>query len=149
MLSLSKIAREAYENGDYATAIENLEPLAKQGDAVAQFGLALHHSNGDGVPQDASKAAEWYRKAAEQGHASAQTMLGAMYELGKGVTRNLVMAYVFFNLAAAQGDDDARKLRDSVANELSQDQLNKGQRMATEWQVGTPLPKAEDFSTWP
>ena len=42
---------------------------------------------GQGVPQDDSEAAAWYRKAAEQGYAQAQPVLGYMYFQGKGVQR--------------------------------------------------------------
>lgn len=38
---------------------------AEQGDARAQFGLGLMYDAGQGVPQDDSEAAKWYRKAAE------------------------------------------------------------------------------------
>ncbi|MBE0616885.1 MAG: sel1 repeat family protein [Proteobacteria bacterium] len=47
-------------------------PAAKQGDAGAQYNLGLLYANGQGVPQNYTEAANWYRKAAEQGNASAQ-----------------------------------------------------------------------------
>ena len=40
---------EAYERGDYATAIELLRPFAEQGDAPAQRNLGLMHYHGEGV----------------------------------------------------------------------------------------------------
>ena len=39
---------------------------AEQGDAKAQFNLALRYYKGEGVTQDYAEAAKWYRKAAEQ-----------------------------------------------------------------------------------
>ena len=42
----------AAQNGDFATALRQWTPLAKQGDAVAQFNLGLMYRNGNGVPQD-------------------------------------------------------------------------------------------------
>lgn len=59
------------------------------------------------------------------------------------------MAYMLTNLAVAQGYEKGRKLRDSLADGLSYDQLAEGQRMATEWREGTPLPYFKDFTTWP
>ena len=56
MLSLPVAAQdfqkglEAYERGDYATALQVLRPLAKQGDAPAQYNLAVFYHNGQGVP---------------------------------------------------------------------------------------------------
>lgn len=57
------------------------------------------------------------------------------------------MAYVLANLAAAQGNEKGRGLRDAMADGLSRDQLAEEQRMASEWQVGTPLPYFKDFKT--
>ena len=61
----------AYANGDYATALRLLRPLANQGDASAQFYLGAMYDTGQGVPQDYPEAVKWYRKAAEQGDAKA------------------------------------------------------------------------------
>jgi len=38
--------RAAYEAGDYATALENFQPLAEQGNAVAQVTLGFMYDNG-------------------------------------------------------------------------------------------------------
>jgi len=104
---------------------------------------------GEGVPQNASTAAEWYRKAAEQGHADAQYNLGVSYYNGEGVSRNPVMANVLNNLAAAQGHGQAHQNREAIANELSREQLTEGQHIASEWRARTPLPTLKDISTWP
>ncbi len=78
----------AYNRGDYATALREWRPLAKQGDAGAQIFLGFMYRKGRGVPQDYAEAVKWYRKAAEQGHARAQSNLGFMYEHGLGVTQD-------------------------------------------------------------
>ncbi len=70
----------AYQRGDYATAIRELRPLAKQGNAQAQYALGIMYNKGEGVPQDYAAAVKWYRKAAEQGHATAQFMWGLVRE---------------------------------------------------------------------
>ncbi len=41
----------AYESGDYATALRELEPLAEQGDARAQYNLGWIYAEGRGVPR--------------------------------------------------------------------------------------------------
>ncbi|MCX6631984.1 MAG: tetratricopeptide repeat protein, partial [Candidatus Solibacter sp.] len=51
---------------------------AEKGDAAAQDGLGHIYSQGQGVPQDFTKAVRWWRKAADQGHADAQFNLGVM-----------------------------------------------------------------------
>ncbi len=58
----------ANKRGDYATALREWRPLAKQGNASAQFFLGLMYGEGLGVPQDYAKAVGWLRKAAEQGY---------------------------------------------------------------------------------
>ncbi len=56
-------AIEAYESGDYETALEILRPLAEQGHPDAQFRLGTMFDNGLGLPKDAVKAEYWYNKA--------------------------------------------------------------------------------------
>jgi TPR repeat protein len=59
-------------------------PKAQQGDANAQFNLALLYENGVGIPRDARSAVYWYTKAAQQGHVNAQYRLGTIYRYGYG-----------------------------------------------------------------
>ena len=40
---------DAYEKGDFATALKEWTPLAKQGNAVAQYNLDVIYDNGLGV----------------------------------------------------------------------------------------------------
>jgi len=61
--------------GDYETALKHLQPLADQGDAVAQDRLGLMYEMGSGVPRDYVQAYKWYSKAAEQGNGDAQHAL--------------------------------------------------------------------------
>ena len=68
----------AYLNADYATAMRVWRPLADQGNADAQYGLAVLYSHGYGVAEDDAEAEKWYRKAAEQGDSAAQLTLGGM-----------------------------------------------------------------------
>ena len=48
---------QAYENGDYATALTEWAPLAEQGNANAQFNLTQMYRRGEGVPQSYKMAA--------------------------------------------------------------------------------------------
>ena len=57
----------AYKSGDYATALREWTPLAKQGDADAQYNLGVMYEKGRGVPKDDKTAVKWYRLAAKQG----------------------------------------------------------------------------------
>ena len=57
----------AYQSGDYATALREWTPLAKQGDADAQYNLGIMYDKGQGVPQNYKTAVKWWKRAAEQG----------------------------------------------------------------------------------
>ena len=65
----------AYVAKRYTEAFKCLEPLAKEGNAPAQFNLGVMYRDGQGVPQDDAQAAAWFRKAAEQGDAVAKQAL--------------------------------------------------------------------------
>ena len=78
------VGYEAYQRGDYATALRIMRELAGQGNVVAQFNLGFMYDNGLGVTQDYAAAMRWYRKAADQGNAKAQSNLGLMYDNGLG-----------------------------------------------------------------
>ncbi len=126
---------DAYERGDYDTALKEFRPLADQGIAVAQYNLGLMYHKGQGVPQDYQEAAQWCRLAAEQGHAGAQVLLGTMYHLGQGVPRDDVLAHMWVTLAAAHGLEVAVKWRDLFEKSMTPAQLAKAQRLAREWKA--------------
>ena len=118
---------------------------ADQGDALAQFYLGVMYNEGRGVPQDYAEAAKWYRRAADQGDAQAQYNLGLSYARGEGVTPDPIAAHMWLNLAAAhfpasdmRNRTAATKNRDTVASEMSADQLTEAQRRAREWKPKPP-----------
>ncbi len=63
---------DAYNLGDFKTALAEWTPLAEAGHAYAQAILGKMYENGEGVPQDYKEAVKWYRLAAEQGQVNAQ-----------------------------------------------------------------------------
>ncbi len=80
---------------------------AEQGDAGAQFNLALCYYLGLGVDKDPKAAAAWCRKAAEQGYAVAQFNLGLHYDHGQGVEKDPKAAAAWYRKAAEQGNAKA------------------------------------------
>lgn len=93
----------AYRSGDYATALREFRPFARQGHAYAQYNLGVMYAAGRGVPQDYRQAAVWFRKAAEQGYAQAQFNLGVIYEKGFGATTEYGRAVAWYRKAAKKG----------------------------------------------
>jgi uncharacterized protein len=96
-------ADTAHREGDYATALRLLSPLADQGHPIAQFLLGIMHFKREGVAQDYAEALKWYGPSANQGYAPAQTGFGLMYFNGMGVSRDYTEAMRWFRLAADQG----------------------------------------------
>ncbi len=103
-----QVGVEAYERGDYATALEELRPLAERGDDRAQYFLGSMYADGEGVPQDSVEAVKWYHLAGEQGNAGAQFSLGNMYFYGAGVPQDSAEAVKWYHLAAERGDAEAQ-----------------------------------------
>lgn len=95
---------EAYDAGDYETALQEFTPLAEEGNSLAQYNLGQMFRKGQGVLQNYQQAVKWYRLAAEQGKAGAQTNLGVMYAKGDGVLQNYQQAEKWLRLAAEQGN---------------------------------------------
>jgi uncharacterized protein len=159
----------AYDAEDYATALHEWQPLAEQGDALAQYHMGLLYHKGRGVLQDDAQARKWYAKAAAQGQAKAQfslgtlyfngeggpkdyqqalrwfrllanqgealaqTKLGIMYDDGEGVPKDTVQAYKWISLAATNGDKSAPMLRDILAKGMTEAQITKAKKLASEW----------------
>ena len=99
---------DAYERGDYKTALREYLPLAEQGNLSAQYNLGLLYDNGFGVPQDYKQAAKWYTLSAEQGDAFAQYNLGGLYANGEGVPQDYKEAVKLYRLSAEQGLAEAQ-----------------------------------------
>ena len=75
-----------------SASADELEDAANNGDAEAQFEMAVRYEQGQGVTKDFARAIGWYRKAAEGGHAEAQSTLGWFYQNGQGVEQDIEKA---------------------------------------------------------
>lgn len=130
-------AERAYEQKDYAKALEELKPLVRDGEPEALYLIAVLYRDGLGVSANAAQAKSYFESAARQGHldsvnalralkneeykaeyeerlpeaekgvASAQNRIGEMFEYGQGVERNLDAAFSWYSKAAEQGLIDA------------------------------------------
>lgn len=105
---------EAYNRGDYATALREWIPLAERGNRNAQFNLGRMHENGKGMPQNDAKAISWYGKAAEQGHELAQFNLGGIYRFSQSIPRDYTEAAHWYRKAAEQGNEGAQLMLGSM-----------------------------------
>lgn len=94
----------AVEKQDYATAYRVFNELAEQGNAEAQYNLAILYRQGKGVAKDNAAALKWFEKSANQGLASAEYYLGHLYDNGDSVTRSSTTAVSWYKKAAEKGN---------------------------------------------
>ncbi len=99
---------KAYLIKDYKTALQHWQPLAKAGNAEAQYQLGMMYYNGQGVPVDYVSASKFFRASANQGDAGAQYLIGEMRLKGMGVAQNARLAGDWFRKAAQQDYPDAQ-----------------------------------------
>jgi TPR repeat protein len=97
----------AYKSGDYKTAHHAFAKAAAEGNAIAQFNLAVLYLTGRGVARDIPKAVEWHLKAAAQGLPAAAHGLGVIYYQGLTVEQDYAQALKWFRRAAARGFADS------------------------------------------
>ena len=71
--------------------------------------------------------------AAAGGTPDALFELGLMYCAGREVELDLVSAHKWFNVAAMRGNDDAKRYRMEISQEMSKAQIAEAQRAAREW----------------
>ena len=95
--------RAAIRLRDYDTAVQLLEPLAREGNAGAQYQLAALYRAGTGVNKNHETAFNWLQKSARQDHRQSQYNLAVMYEHGWGVPASEEQAAHWYNKAALQG----------------------------------------------
>ncbi len=69
---------DAYERGDYHTAMKEWRPLAEQGLAAAQNNLGAMYINGKGVRRNYVRAYMWLSLAAKQGYKRAVSSQGQL-----------------------------------------------------------------------
>ncbi len=118
----------------YAASHEKVfRTSAEQGNAEAQYKLAMLYDRGIGVENDNSEALKWYRQAAEQGYAKAQYNLGMMYFFGKGVPQDKVTGYQWVALAADRGEKAAKDAMTELAKKLSSEQVTSARAAAQAW----------------
>ena len=89
------------------TDSDTLVEKAENGDAESQYKLGLNYIYGTDVPKDASKAAEWFKKASDQGFLPARRELGILLAAGDGVEPDMETAVQYLSQAADELDPSA------------------------------------------
>ena len=116
---------------DDAKAFEHFTRAAREGYAPAQYRLGVAYANGDGTGKDPARAVEWYEKSAGQGHTAAQRSLALIYLNGlEDVAPNKPLALAWYNLLAEDGNQMDIHRRDTLAQELSEQEIGMAEEMA-------------------
>lgn len=89
-------------------SIAQLQLLASQGNADAQYILACRYAQGSGVEQNFAQAFHWLTQASGQEHPDATNYLGLCYCNGIGTERNLEKAFSLFYDAAAHNSSEGQ-----------------------------------------
>lgn len=101
---------EAWQRGDFDTALKNWRPLAIAGDAEAQYNMGQAYRLGRGVPVDMKIAEDWFRKAAIQGNDKAKAAYGiVMFQNGKRAE-----ALPYLEEAAGHGNANAQYIYGTI-----------------------------------
>lgn len=75
-------------------------------------------------------------KTARSGETAEQFLkLGMMYSTGQSTPLDMVAAHKWFNIAATLGIEDAMRLRNEVAAEMSDGEIVAAQRAARDWLI--------------
>ena len=102
---------EAFDNEDYATALDEFTPHAEQGDMDAQGWLGSIYYEGLGTPPDIKRAIKWFTLCAEQGDDYCQYNLGYIYSDDSDETRKDIKRSIkWLTLSAEQGNNDSQTL---------------------------------------
>ena len=136
-------AASAYEQKDFATAVNIWRVLAEQGNAEARTLLGAAYWSGEGVPRDHKEAARLYLLAANQGYARAQNDVGFMYGFCEGTPpRDDVQAYKWLSLAVRgyteknrERLEQAHKDLAAVTARMSAGQIAEAERQIREWKA--------------
>lgn len=95
---------EAYNKGDYETALKIFRILAEKGNVEAQAYLGIIYYNGECVEKNYKEAVKWLTKAAEKCNIAANFLLALMYYNGEGVEQDYLKAGTGFFIGASLGN---------------------------------------------
>src|SRR4051794_18088708 len=95
---------QAFNVGDFKTAIKEWQGPADKGDKQAQHGLGLIYETGRGLDKpDLPAALRSYQASADQGYTPALNNLSMLYASGRGVPKDQGKEIQLWNQAAEAG----------------------------------------------
>lgn len=110
---------------------QRTQPLARAGDAEAQYNLGLMYDLGHGVKASTSRAARWFTRAALQGDTLAAYNLAVLYkETRQSGMLDLTEAYKWAIVAEASGHEPSKALAGQIQPLLGEEAIADAQKRA-------------------
>ena len=94
--------KNAYNSGDYRTALKELLPYANEGKASAQYALGWMYRWGKGVLIDYPEAYKWFEKSGNQGFDRASSEVASMYYWQEGINNYSVKNFDKYQQVSAR-----------------------------------------------
>lgn len=114
-----------------------LKRAAIGGHPAAMVQLGKLYRSGVGIVQNYELAAKWIRAAAHAGDPEGMVELGRLYRSGIGLAPDTEQAYIWFNRAAAALNMAGVAERDSIALQLSPEQLKAAQARSLAYEAAS------------
>ncbi len=99
--------QEAFMRERYTEAMQQLRPLADNGDYRSQYYVAFMYIYGYGVARNEQMGLDYLKKSLEQNHDAAQALMGFLYNQGIAVPVDHKKAVTYYQKAADQGNTSA------------------------------------------
>ncbi len=117
------------EDRKFYQAKKICKKLAKAGQPHAQFNLGKLYYQGSGVMADKRLAFKWIKKSALNNYAKAQYNVAIMLANGQGVKADLTTAYAWILLAQDNGYEEASRVAENMARELTVAEKDKAEQI--------------------
>ncbi len=119
---------------DTATGVQWLTRAAANNNARANLEMGILSYTGQYVPQDFAKARMYFENAAGRGLGDGANNLAVMNVRGEGGPPNLPEAYAWFDLAHIEGYAQASVSLNTLAGQMTSDQIAQGKKRSAELQ---------------
>jgi TPR repeat protein len=121
----------------------DLTKAADQGNAGAEYALAMRYATGEGIKQDYHEALQLFIRAADHGSVRAQARVASWFWAGRGAPQDYSKAYYWALLAQAGGDESGSAIVQQTAPYLSPAQIAAEHKEAENWLHSHHIGKAE------
>lgn len=150
---------DIYREGDVSegvepnskTAFQLYTTAASYGHPSAHYAQGLMWLSGKGVKASPAKALRWLNLAAKRRFAPAEALLGDLYWQGEAVKRDRVRSLMWYVLATQSARPEENPTifdrYNSMAGQVSDEQLREAEKLAREWSEKYPVPPLQ--AAWP